>query len=113
MIPVAMALAVQLTIPVADKVPHYNVQALCRGIARPGDFGLSLGLEPHRSAQQDFNSCMKSEMAVRRRLVKRWSTFKAADRADCVGEASAGGIASYTDLLTCLQLTSDASRIGR
>jgi hypothetical protein len=26
-------------------------------------------------------------------------------KAECVGEATAGGLSSYTDLLTCLQLT--------
>ena len=55
---------------------------------------------------------MKSEMIIRGKLVRRWSTFKAADKANCIGEANAGGLPSYTGLLTCLQMARDASKMN-
>lgn len=110
MIPVTMlALATQLTITIADNVPHYNLQPICRGIGRQG----GLDLEPNQSAQRDFQSCIKSEMAMRRRLVKQWSTFKLSNKANCVAEAGAGGLPSYTGLLTCLQMAKDANKLGQ
>ena len=111
MIPImTLALATQLTVTIADNVPRFNLDPLCRGIAQRGDLGLSL--EPNRSAGQNFKSCMRSEMASRNKLVKQWSAFKATDKANCIGEATAGGLSSYTDLLTCLQMTSDVTKLN-
>jgi hypothetical protein len=56
---------------------------------------------------------MKSETAVRDQLVKQWPTFKASDRANCIGESNAGDMPSYTDLLTCLQMARDVSKISQ
>jgi len=104
----SLALVTQLTFTVADAVPRFNLDPVCRAIAQQG----GLDLEPNRSARQDFKSCIKSEMAVRGKLAKQWSTFKPSDRANCIGESTAGGMASYTDLLTCLQMASDASKLN-
>jgi hypothetical protein len=110
MIPVmTLALVAQLTVTIADGVPRFNLQPVCRGIAQQG----GLDLEPNRSVQHDFNSCLKSEMAIRRQLVKQWSTFTASNKANCVIESSVGGLASYTGLLTCLQIARDASKLGQ
>src|SRR5580693_3880231 len=83
----------------ADDVPVLNVDQVCRGIAQqaaaPGERG-----GPDLSLQQ----CISSEQEIRQRLVRQWSTFATADRTECVGEATAGGESSYTDLLTCLQM---------
>jgi hypothetical protein len=51
-------------------------------------------------------------MAVRRQLVKTWPTFKASNKANCIGENSAGGLPSYTGLLSCLQMAKDASKLS-
>jgi hypothetical protein len=110
MIPVmTLALVAQLTVTIADGVPRFNLQPVCRGIAQQG----GLDLEPNQSAQNDYRSCLKSEMAVRRQLIKQWSTFKPSNRASCIGESSAGGLPSYTGLLSCLQMAGDASRLGQ
>jgi hypothetical protein len=110
MIPVmTLALVTQLTVTIADSVPRFNVDPVCRGIAEQG----GLDLEPNRSAQNNFKSCVKSEMAIRRQLVKQWSTFNPSDQANCISESSAGGLASYTGLLTCLQMARAASKLGQ
>jgi hypothetical protein len=86
----------------ADDVPALNVDQVCRGIAQhaaaPGERG-----GPDLSLQQ----CISSEQEIRQRLARQWSTFAPADRTECVGEATAGGESSYTDLLTCLQMARD------
>jgi hypothetical protein len=109
MIPVsALTLVTQLTVTIADRVPSFNLEPVCRGIAQQG----GLDLEPNKTVRQDFRICIKSEMAIRGKLVKQWSTFKASDKANCIGESNAGGLASYTDLLTCLQMARDASKMN-
>jgi len=110
MIPVAtLALATQLSFTIADDVPQFNLEPTCRGIAQQS----GLDLQPDQSTRQDYQSCMQSEMAVRDQLVKQWSTYKASDKANCISGASVGGLASYTGLLTCLQMATEANKIGR
>jgi hypothetical protein len=103
----ALALVAQLSAAIADGVPRYNLAPLCRGIAQQG----GMSLLPNQSAPKDYKSCITSEMAVRRQLVKQWSTFKASNKANCIGENSAGGLPSYTGLLSCLQMAKDASKL--
>jgi hypothetical protein len=103
----ALALLAQLTVAIADGVPRYNLDPLCRGIAQQG----GMSLLPNQSAPKDYKSCIRSEMVVRRQLVKLWPTFKASNKVNCVGENSAGGLSSYTGLLSCLQMAKDASKM--
>ena len=110
MIPVPiLAFVTQLTFTIADDVPQFNLEPTCRGIAQQS----GLDLQPNRSTGQDYKSCMQSEMAVRDQLVKQWSTYKASDKANCISGSSLGGLASYTGLLTCLQMATEANKIGR
>jgi hypothetical protein len=110
LIPVmTLALVAQLTVTIADNVPHFDLKPVCHGIAQQG----GLDLEPGQGVRQDFVRCIKSETAIRDRLVKQWPTFKASDKTNCIAESSAGGIASYTDLLTCLQMANDAGRLNQ
>lgn len=105
------ALSMHLAAPVtdvADNLPRFNVEPLCRGIAQQG----GLDLEPDQTISQSIKSCVKSEMLIRDRLLQQWSGFGAADKANCIAEASAGGVPSYTELLTCLQMAQDVRRIG-
>jgi hypothetical protein len=69
-------------IPVSDRVPQFNVEALC---------------------QQ--TNCMRDEKDAQQQLVTLWSTNPSGVRDRCEGEAVAAGAPSYVDLLTCLQMT--------
>ncbi len=109
-IPVAtLAFAAHLTIAVADTVPRFNLEPVCRGISQQG----GLALEPNGNARQDFKRCMSSEMAMRGRVVRQWPRFTATEKASCIGEASAGGFQSYTDLFTCLQMAREARKLSQ
>ena len=103
----AVALVAQLAVALADGVPRYDLKPLCRGIAQQG----GMSLLPNQSAPKDYKSCISSEMAVRRQLVKLWPTFKTANKVNCIGENSAGGLPSYTGLLSCLQMAQDAGKL--
>ena len=108
LIPVtAVALVAQLAVAIADNVPRYNLAPLCHGIAQQG----GMSLLPNQSAPKDYKSCIRSEMAVRRQLVKLWPTFKASNKTNCIGENSAGGLSSYTGLLSCLQMAREANKM--
>ena len=103
----ALALVAQLAVAIADNVPRYNLAPLCRGIAQQG----GMSLLPNQSPKKDHRSCIASEMKVRYQLVKLWPTFKTANKVNCIGENSAGGLASYTGLLSCLQMAQEASKM--
>jgi hypothetical protein len=89
----------------ADGVPDLNIDPVCRGIAQgakgPGERG---------GPDLAFSQCVKSERAMRERLSKEWSTFAPTDKTHCVGSEN-GGYASYTDLITCLEMARDARKM--
>jgi hypothetical protein len=91
----------------SSSVPHLNVDPVCRGIsqqaATPGERG---------GPDLSFAKCVKSEMAMRRKLIRAWATFTPNEKANCIG-SEMGGFASYTDLLTCLQIAREARKLNR
>ena len=94
----AMAAASQLLTPTSDAVPKLNVEATCRGSVE-ADKAMGLALP------QSYDKCMSDENSARDQLGPIWSSYSPAVRAQCEGEATAAGEASYVDLLTCLQMT--------
>jgi hypothetical protein len=110
MLPTALALGAQLLFPVADGVPHLNVEQVCEGIAQQG--GVTFR-DPAIAVER--KNCLDSEQAIRDQLVKQWPSFAAADKVSCVNESVMGGESSYTELLTCLEMARDvrAMRIER
>jgi len=59
---------------------------------------------------RNLDTCINSEEATRDQLKKGWSEFPAADRAECVSASKIGGLPSYVELLTCLQMAWDVER---
>jgi hypothetical protein len=52
-------------------------------------------------------SCSKDETDAKNQLAKRWSSYSASQKKECVGESSIGGEKSYVELLTCLEMTTN------
>lgn len=96
----ALLLASQLTLPVADGVPHLNIEASCRA-AMKAVVGIS----------QTMDACMNSENGARDQLAKEWSKFLAADRANCLALTTTGTSGTYTELLTCLEMYRDVRQL--
>ena len=93
----AIAVSTQLVTPISDAIPKLNVEATCRGSVE-ADKAMGLALP------QSFDKCMSDENSARQQLGPIWASYSPAVRAQCEGEATAGGEASYVDLLTCLQM---------
>jgi hypothetical protein len=99
-----------LTLPsraTADDVPVLDIKPVCRGIA-------DQSAEPGETGGPDlaFEQCVQSEQQVRKDLIKEWPTFSTDDRGHCVKEATMGGEASYTDLITCLEMARDVKELN-
>ena len=87
----------QFAIPVSDRVPHFNVEALCKAtVATDKAMGLAL--------PQTYEDCIRDENNALQQLNTVWLTNSDAVRNQCEGEATAGGSDSYVDLLTCMQM---------
>jgi hypothetical protein len=79
-------------------VPRLNVEASCR---YSGDI----------AADTNVSRCLLDESGARDQLAQKWSGFPAADRSRCTrySTRSAGG--TYTDLLTCLEMSLYANEL--
>jgi hypothetical protein len=90
--PQTFLLGAQLLIPASEEVPNLNVASSCRAAA-----AIQI------ADSQSFGDCMNDENEARAQLVKDWLTFSAPNRVSCTADASSEGIASYVELLVCLQ----------
>ena len=88
----------------SDDIPTLDVKPVCRGIAQQGE--LDVGLQ-----QTSFQQCVQSEQEVREQINKEWSTFWASDKSHCVALAKTGGEASYTELITCMEMARDVRKL--
>jgi hypothetical protein len=91
----------------SQAVPDLNVDPVCHGIAQQA-------ANPSEKGGPDlaFSQCVQSEQAVRQKLVNEWSTFLPAEKSNCIG-AERGGVASYTDLVSCLEMARDARQLNQ
>ncbi len=90
----------------SDEVPVLDLNPICHGIAQ----GAS-GAGERGGPDLSFARCVRSEQAVRRKLVNEWSTFALADKQICVAETTMGGLASYTNLYGCLRSATTARKM--
>jgi len=49
---------------------------------------------------------------MRQKLVGEWSTFSPAEKTNCIGSET-GGMASYTDLVSCLEMARAARQLNQ
>ena len=98
--------AVMIVPAKAQQLPHLNVDPVCRGIAKhagsPGERG---------GPDLSYRSCVANQLQVRKNLAPQWSSFSRAARANCIASTTAGGLPSYTELLTCLQIGQAATHM--
>jgi hypothetical protein len=79
-------------------VPTFNVEAMCTQVLADNKAsGLAL--------PQTFDDCISDENTARQQLAGLWVANSGPVRESCEGEATAGGISSYVDMLTCVQMT--------
>jgi hypothetical protein len=78
--------------------PTLNVQATCR--ATP-----AVNLDQ----QATYDNCMRSENAARDKLNKTWAKMRVDWRSTCLKTTTLGGIPSYVELLTCVEMREAAA----
>ena len=75
----------------ADELPEFNITRNCN--EEIGTAGIG-----------EVKPCNNDEIEAKNQLAKRWSSYSASQKKDCVGESSVGGERSYVELLTCLEM---------
>lgn len=106
--PLTLVVAGYLVITVADKVPALNVEQSCRGAAQVAVPNAD-GKMP--SAAEIREKCVAKERDARDQLSRQWKDFAGDHRASCIRSTSAGGIPSYIELLTCLEIADQARKL--
>jgi hypothetical protein len=95
MIPIpAMILGGHLAVTVADRPPTINLEQGCRQMTS-GE---------NRRANDRFEDCVTAEKHARDQVAAQWSSFDAGARTRCASTATSGQVASYIELLVCLEL---------
>ena len=79
-------------IAVTDTVPRFDVAKECR-------FEGGSNLE--------YDRCSQDEDGALRELQKSWTEFADSDKRTCIASTTIGGVASYVELLVCLQIARD------
>jgi hypothetical protein len=97
-----LVLVSQLAIPVADRVPALNVDPTC-------DAAQSAGV----MLKRDKQTCLNEEHDARDTLAKQWSQYPSADRTRCAESTKMGGVPSYVELLTCLEMAKSARELPK
>ena len=80
-------------------VPTLDVTPTCRPIANDRSFAI------------DTDRCLKTEREAREQLTREWENFSEADRSQCTQTASMGGLPSYVELITCLEMKRDVAQL--
>ena len=76
----------------ADGLPAFDITRNCK----PETAGASI---------EGPESCTKDETDAKNQLAKRWSSYSASQKKECVGESTTGGEKSYVELLTYLEMS--------
>lgn len=83
---------------VADAVPELKYEPSCRSAAATAAM-----------QNRNENACLEDEKAARAKLKEEWNTFTPAQRSHCVRLSLTGGMPSYVELLTCVEMSKAAS----
>jgi hypothetical protein len=78
---------------ISDTIPKFDITKECRYEA---------------GGATEIGRCSRDETAALGQLETQWAKFDGVNKRTCVDESSIGGFTSYVELLTCLQMTSQA-----
>ncbi len=85
-------------IPVADTVPKLDIARECQFEGGP---------------QETQTRCVADETQARNQLQTEWTQFGPGAKKQCNEESTTDNIASYVELLTCLQMERDVKNPPR
>ena len=84
-------------------IPVFNYEPSCKAALKAGAI----------REKELISSCFRDEQAARSTLEKEWSGFSSAQKALCDRLEKAGGIQSYVEYLTCLEMGKAASGLPK
>lgn len=93
-------LTVSHTVLAADRVPQLNIGPGCEA-------SVAAAVTPGR----DAGACKRDEFTARDKLKKEWPGFTTEEKSSCVGQTNLGGLPSYVELLTSLEMAKEASKL--
>jgi hypothetical protein len=85
---------------VADNVPDLKYEPACRA-----------AVEAAAIHNRSENACLADEKAARAKLQQEWKTFTPEQRSHCVRLSTTGGMPSYVELLTCVEMSKAAANL--
>ena len=85
---------------VADRVPVLNIRPSCHAATTAA-----------ASVKRGEGNCMRDENTARAKLKQEWGQFTPQQKSRCVRLATLGGLPSYVELLTCLELGKAAGKL--
>jgi len=96
-LPIAI-LATLSPVAVSDTVPKFDIVRECRF---------------EGGSTTEIDRCSDDEGAALRQLEKEWAQFVGVDRRSCTATATTSDVASYVELLTCLEMARDLNNANK
>jgi hypothetical protein len=96
-LPIAI-LATLSPVAVSDTVPKFDIVRECRF---------------EGGSTVEFDRCSQDEAAALEQLEANWAQFAGVDKSTCLSAATVGGLASYVELLTCLEMAREANNTDK
>jgi hypothetical protein len=96
-LPIAI-LAAFSPVAVSDAVPKFDIVRECRF---------------EGGSTVEFDRCSEDEAAALEQLKANWAQFAGVERSNCLSAATVGGLASYVELLTCLEMAREANNTDK
>jgi hypothetical protein len=96
-LPIAI-LAAFSPVAIADAVPKFDIVRECRF---------------EGGSTVEFDRCSQDEAEALEQLKANWAQFTGVDKSTCLSVATVGGLASYVELLTCLEMAREADNTDK
>jgi hypothetical protein len=94
-LPIAILVAFS-PVAVSDAVPKFDIVRECRF---------------EGGSTVEFDRCSQDEAAALEQLKANWAQFAGVDKSTCLSAVTIGGVASYVELLICLEMARDLARV--
>ncbi len=91
-------------------VPEFDVKPSCQSATRAAN-DLNQAGDNLRPGDRSSDNCVQDELKAKSKLNDEWTEFKVVERQRCTRLATLGGLPSYVELLTCLEMARQAANI--
>lgn len=94
----------------ADGVPQFDVKPSCRAATQAAD-EVNRAANKLHPGDRSADNCVTDETNAKAKLRDQWGRYTVAQRQHCTRLATLGGLPSYVELLTCLDMAKEAANI--